>query len=233
MQPTGTVIVPILSGPDIVSFVSNDGGVSFTGPYTVAAAESAGFPSLRSGPLPSAEIDAAGTVYVVWQDCSFEPSCTADDIVMSTSVDGVAWTPSVRIPIDPVGSGVGHFIPGLGVDPTTSGSTARLALAYYYHSPESTCGELTCGLNVGFVSSLDGGANWASPIQLAGPMSLLALPLTNQGFMVGDYISTSFVDGRAFPVFAVTTKKTPCTLGAKSSCNAKMVVPVGGLPVGQ
>ena len=233
VQPTGTVIVPILSGPDIVSFVSNDGGVSFTGPYTVAAAESAGFPSLRSGPLPSAEIDAAGTVYVVWQDCSFEPSCTADDIVMSTSVDGVAWTPSVRIPIDPVGSGVGHFIPGLGVDRTTSGSTARLALAYYYHSPESTCGELTCGLNVGFVSSLDGGANWASPIQLAGPMSLLALPLTNQGFLVGDYISTSFVDGRAFPVFAVTTKKTPCTLGAKSSCNAKMVVPVGGLPVGQ
>ena len=27
--------------------------------------------NLRSGPLPSAEIDGAGKVYVVWQDCRF------------------------------------------------------------------------------------------------------------------------------------------------------------------
>jgi hypothetical protein len=36
-----------------------------------------------------------------------------------------------RIPIDPVSSSVDHFIPGLGVDPTTFGGCAKLALAYY------------------------------------------------------------------------------------------------------
>jgi hypothetical protein len=34
---------------------------------------------------------------------------------MSTSADGVTWSALRRIPIDPVGSGVDHFIPGLAV----------------------------------------------------------------------------------------------------------------------
>ncbi len=34
-------------------------------------------------------------------------------------------------------------------------------------------------------------------------MDLTWLPLTSQGFMVGDYESTSFSGGQAFPVFAV------------------------------
>src|SRR5207248_1833558 len=38
----------------------------------------------------------------------------------------------------------------------------------------------------------------------AGPMTLTWLPLTNQGYMVGDYISTSFTpDTKAHPVFAI------------------------------
>jgi hypothetical protein len=81
---------------------------------------------------------------------------------------------------------------------------------------------------VGFVSSKNGGANWSSPIQLAGPMSLTGLPLTNQGYMVGDYISTSFSKGTAHPVFAKATGSN-CELGNITSCNEKMVAPAGGL----
>ena len=40
-------------------------------------------------------------------------------------------------------------------------------------------------------------------MQLAGPMCLIWLPRTSQGLMVGDYISTSFANGIAYPVFAV------------------------------
>jgi hypothetical protein len=76
-------------------------------------------------------------VYVVWQDCRFEPHCasiygSANDIVMSTSTDGLSWSAVERIPIDPVGSGVHHIIPGIGVDKHTSGSNAHLALTFYY-----------------------------------------------------------------------------------------------------
>jgi hypothetical protein len=237
VQPSGNVIVPILvqGSPLVVSFVSTDGGATYTGPFTITSTLSvhAIGGNLRADTaFPSVEIDALGTVYVVWNDCSFEPGCTSNDLLLSTSADGISWTTPDRIPIDPIASGVDHFLPGLAVDRDTSGSTAHLALTYYYY-PDATCDVTTCQLNVGFVSSPDGGATWTPSIQLAGPMQVTMLPLTNQGYMVGDYMSTSIVGGRAYPVFAVTTKKRPCTLGSRSSCNEKMVVPVGGLPVGQ
>ncbi len=47
---------------------------------------------LRTSPLPSAEIDGDGNVYVAWEDCRFEPKCAANDIVLSTSTDGVSWS---------------------------------------------------------------------------------------------------------------------------------------------
>ncbi len=205
VRPDGTVVVPLDSASEtaVGAFVSTNGGASWGAASLVATISSHGVAGgLRTGPLISAEMDAAGRVYVVWQDCRFEASCSANDIVMSTSNDGVTWSAVTRIPIDPVGSGVDHFIPGIGVERMTSGAGARLALAYYFY-PVAGCTASTCGLQVGFVSSPDGGANWTRPLQLAGPMSLSWLPGTSQGVMVGDYISTSFANGTAHPVFAV------------------------------
>ncbi len=51
--------------------------------------------------------------------------------------------------------------------------------------------------------STDGGASWTAPTQLAGPMSLSWLPNTSQGYMVGDYLSTSFSGSPAFPAIVV------------------------------
>ena len=140
---------------------------------------------------------------MAWEDCRFEPKCSANDIVFSSSSDGVTWSPVSRIPIDPVGSGVDHFIPGLAVDPATSGPGTHLALTYYYY-PDAACTAATCDLDVGFVSSPDGGAHWSAPTQLAGPMKLGDIAATSQGPMVGDCISTSFTGaGTAATVFAI------------------------------
>ncbi len=219
VQPNGTVVVPIgdASLNNILSFTSTDGGASWTSSQVVSAITDhtvgpAGLVTerLRAGPLPSAEVDGAGNVYVVWQDCRFRAGCALNaapnDIVLSKSSEGVNWSTVQRIPIDDITSTVDHFIPGIAVDPSTSGNTAHLALTYYYY-PVANCTVATCELNVGFISSDDGGATWSSPTQLAGPMSLSALPLTNQGVMVGDYISTSYVDGFARGAFAVANPK--------------------------
>jgi hypothetical protein len=160
--------------------------------------------SLRSGPLPSAEIDGAGKVYVVWQDCRFRSRCRANDIVMTTSTNGTTWSAVTRIPIDATNSGVDHFIPGLAVDKSTSGSTAKLGLTYYYY-PVANCTSATCQLNVGFISSPNGGASWSAPTAVSGPMTLSWLANTSQGRMVGDYISTSYAGGTARGLFALAT----------------------------
>src|SRR5713226_5406170 len=210
VQPNGTVIVPIngFAGNKflILSFVSTDGGASWSKTFIVSEVDfrhPAG--GIRAGiPLPTAEIDGSGTVYVVWSDCVFEPGCTASDLVLSTSTDGINWSAVTRIPLDPVGSGVDHFIPGLAVDRSTSDGSAHLALTFYFY-PVANCTTSTCQLEVGFATSADGGASWTSNTQIAGSMSLTWLPNTTQGFMVGDYISTSFSGAPAFSAVAVAS----------------------------
>ena len=129
--------------------------------------------------------------------------------MFSTSTDGVHWSATARVPIDPVTSSVDHFIPGLAVDPTTSGGSTHLALTYYFY-PNAACGG-ACRLEVGHISSPDGGAHWGTATQLAGPMALSEIALTSQGPMVGDYISTSFSGGHATTVFAVGHEQPTAT----------------------
>jgi hypothetical protein len=213
VQPNGTVIVPFFQEfvGTIESFSSSDGGASWILPIQVAKIaghQVAG--GLRTDPLPSAQIDASGTVYVVWQDCAFRTNCSSNDLVMSTSADGTHWSAKARIPIDAATSTVDHFIPGIGIDPSTSGSTAHLGLTYYYY-PQANCTSATCALYVGFISSLDGGSTWSTATPIAGPMTLSWLPSTSSGQMVGDYIATSFAGGKAYGVFAVAKAKSGTT----------------------
>lgn len=236
VQPAGRVIVPISGYGDsrIYAFISNNGGASWSSTTVVA--------KIQGGTLPSAEIDASGKVYLVWSDCGFEKICTtgagedesADrdqndstdasnierDLEMSTSSDGINWSPTQLLPIDPIGSGIDHLIPGIAVDRNTSGSSARLALAFYYHS--ANC-DSHCQFYVGFVASSDGGKHWTKKIELAGPMSIGWLPLGRN--KVGDYISTSFCEGNAFPVFSVAHATS------KGHFNEAMYTIVGGLSV--
>lgn len=221
VQPNGNVIVPIsgYDDHDMLSFLSTNGGKSWN--HTIIVA------NIPHAIFPSAAMDATGKVYMVWSDCEFETNCPTtggeedsagnqkagdmvllqpapappspgDDLVMSTSTDGLTWSPVQIVPLDPLASGIDHILPGLAVDPTTSGANARLALSYYYHAANCT---IDCPYYFGFVSSTDGGANWSQRITLAGPMWLTWLPAGRN--KVGDYSTTSFVQGLAFPIFAI------------------------------
>ncbi|TMD63275.1 MAG: exo-alpha-sialidase [Chloroflexi bacterium] len=206
VQPNGTVIVPFLSTiSGIAAFTSTNGGTSWNSSVSIASQTDHQVAGIRSEPLPSAEIDGTGKAYVAWQDCRFENGCSANDIVISTSTDGATWSAPQRVPIDAVGSNIDHFIPGIAVDKATSGSSAHLALAFYYY-PNANCTTATCQLEVGYVSSTDGGATWSTETTLtSSAMNLAWLANTTSGNMVGDYISTSFANGKAFPVFVVAS----------------------------
>jgi hypothetical protein len=202
VQPNGTVVVPINGFGGMIAFRSTDGGASWSNAVLIANQNFRGEDGgLRSPGLPSAAIDGAGKIYVVWPDCSFRSHCSTDDIVLSTSTNGTTWTAPSRIPIDPITSTVDHFIPGLGVDRTTFGNTAHLAVTYYYY-PVANCRN-SCQLDVGFTISQDGGKTWTAGKQLAGPMQLSWLPQSQNGLMVADYLSVAYSKGMPFGVFAV------------------------------
>jgi len=117
-------------------------------------------------------------------------------------MDGVTWSTVQRVPIDPVTSTVDHFIPGIGVDKGTSGGSAHIGVAYYYY-PVAACNSGTCQLTAGFISSTDGGATWSTAHQVSRHMTLSWIASTNQGRMVGDYVSVSFAGGTAHPAYSI------------------------------
>lgn len=204
VQPNGTVVVPF-QGSQMAAFSSTNGGKSWSAPVKISNIQShtdAG--GLRSGPLPSAAVDGAGNVWVVWEDCRFRSSCSTNDLVYSTSSDGTHWSAVTRVPIDATTSTIDHFIPGIGIDPETSGSSAHVAITYYFYS-NTKCSQSTCKLNVGFISSGNGGTTWNAARRLSGPMQLAWLPNSQNGLMVGDYIATAFTNGVPHGVFAVAT----------------------------
>jgi hypothetical protein len=235
VRPDGTVIVPIDNANEtaVGAFNSTNGGSSWSAITTIATIRHhtvAG--SLREGPLPSAEIDGAGTVYVVWADCRFRRSCRTNDIVISHSLNstGTSWSSVSRVPIDATNSGIDHFIPGLAVNKATSGSTAQLGLTYYFFASGST------SLNVGFISSTNAGSTWSAPQTVsAAPFPTTWVATTSQGRMVGDYISTSYgSDNLAHGVFETATapstgSSTSCTTTALDNCNEPTDTFVSGL----
>lgn len=187
----------------IESLRSTDGGVTFTR-TTVGTLTAASNAPMRAISLPSMTVDAAGTLYATWGDCRFRVSCTANDIVLSTSSDGVTWTAPARIPTAAVSSSLDAMIPGIGADP---GRPGHIALVYAYFTPRS-CAAGACKLGIGFLQSPDGGASWTRPLRLdVEPMDMSWLPRA-EGRMVGDYFATAFTTDRVVPVFALAIAPT-------------------------
>jgi hypothetical protein len=214
VRPDGTVVIlysslygPSVVDDEIVAVRSGDGGATFSAETRVAEVALEDVYELRSPTLPSAGIDGAGRLYTAWQDCRFTDQCDTVDLVLSTSRDGVSWSTPVRIPTTPAGSGVNSLVAGLGVDSTSRGSTARLAVVYYT-LPRDCTFQVTCpGIDARMTSSTNGGLTWGTPERLsAEAMRFTWIADGGVGRMVGDYMALSYVRGRPIPVFSIASE---------------------------
>ena len=202
VQPNGTLVVVAGNYTDeralngsMVALRSTDGGATFS-MFTVAALQAADNSPMRAISLPSVEGDSNGTIYATWSDCRFRAACSRNDLVLSTSTDGMTWTAPLRIT-----SGVDAFIPGLAAD---SAHPGRLALVYAHYY--GTCSRSPCVLGMSIVQSANGGKTWSTPQRLdTQPFSTNWVPRAEGGRMVGDYFSTSYAGSRVVPVFALAT----------------------------
>jgi hypothetical protein len=218
-RPDGSVVVGFMVIAPIALNVEDnwmaasrslDGGVTFSPPARVSELRDSDVLGMRAPPLPTLDVDAGGRLYFAWPDCRFRSDCNSTDIVLSTSPNGLTWTPPTRVPTASVQDAVDAFIPGLTVDPATRGAGARLALAYYSLQQPQGCPLEECsGLNVGVITSENGGSVWSRPQRLNSvPMKLAWLADGGLGKFVGDYISTSWAGGRPVPVFAIASPPT-------------------------
>ncbi len=215
VRPDGSVVVGFMviapfanAGDDWIGATrSTDGGATFSPATRVADLGFDDVVGMRAPPLPSADVDASGRVYIAWAGCQTRDSCSASDIVLATSVDGVTWAPPIRVPTRNPGDRTAQFLPGLAVDPT-SGRGRRVAIAYYSLREPQSCAITDCpGLNVSVIRSDDGGSTWNRPQRLTPePMRLSWLADGGIGRMVGDYISTSWVGGRPVPIFSLASQ---------------------------
>src|SRR5947208_1564361 len=171
--PNGNVVVPLdnASETQLGYTISTNGGVKFGQAFVITNITAFNDPgNIRSGPLPSAEISGDGKIFVVWEDCRFRSGCSTNDLVYTTSTNGSTWSAVQRIPTDPNGvNGTQDTrIPGVAVDRTTSGSTIKVGVGYYYYPNVGCPGG--CQLNVGYISSSNGGSTWTAQTMLRGPM---------------------------------------------------------------
>jgi hypothetical protein len=195
VQPDGDLIVPYYDETQVAALRSADGGASFAPPVTVADTAFKPERGLRAPPLPSAEVDQAGNVYVVWPDCSRSAGCSKNELVISRSVDGLTWSRPIRISTGPRAPQVDAVLPGIGADP---GRVGRIAVTYYLYRDGT--------LDVGFITSPNGGRSWTPALRL-NPESIPSRWVAEAGgAMVGDYISTSYSNGRAIPVFVLASR---------------------------
>jgi hypothetical protein len=187
----------------VYAAMSTDGGASFPSNVEVASLLEAPTAGLRAPALPSADVAANGRLYVSWEDCRLDPSCSRDRIVLSTSADGLTW--SRPAPVGPATPGADQVVPGLAADPA---SPSGQSVAVAYNSMPADCATRpSCpGIDVWLTTSTNGGASWTRPQRLdAVPMRLSWLPRAGGRFF-GDYISTSFVNGRAIPVYSLAVE---------------------------
>jgi hypothetical protein len=230
-RPNGDLIVPysffaplnqggrgVAQEDRVAAVVSHDGGATFTDPVRIAQLEPADdLAEVRAPALPSAAVDAAGKLYVTWMDGRFRSSGDANDIVLSTSTNGLQWSEPVRIPVSFAPT---YFLPAIAVDPATSGKKAHVAVAYYAMRMSAGCKVYVPGcyqeINSWLVQSQDGGATWSKPRKLNGQaMQVGWLADTTLGAMLGDYVGLSFVKGKAVPVVALAGP--PSALGYSES----------------
>ena len=198
VRPNGDLVVPFLwRGRILGSSISRDGGATFGPPTNVADMQLRPTRGLRFFPLPSADVDPSGRVWVAWHDCRFSPGCAANDVVVAFSDDGERWSAPRRVT-----RGRNAVIPAIGIH----ARTGRITLAYHVVRANG-------GVDVELVESLPGGSSWGTPRRLsAGTMRPEWMPDTTSGRMLADYISVHYAGTRPLVVWVLASEPVGTSL---------------------
>lgn len=207
--PNGTVVVVFslfgvfadMGADQMLAMRSRDGGRTFEPARHVALLLAEDVGGVRAPPFASIAVDGGGRLWATWQDCRYRDECGANEIVLASTLDGVAWTATARIPIG-TPDGVDAFVPGLAADPSGRG---RLGLVYHTVDQPGACPPDECrAVHVWVTGTRNGARTWMRPRRLTPRgMRLPWIAQTGIGRMLADYVSASWTGGRAVAVFSL------------------------------
>ena len=188
---------------EIDMILSSDGGITFGEPKLVTTVTRYDQPSIRNGVfLPSATTDrTTGALYVVYQalDAAGNPRVL---FTKSTNA-GASWSAPIAITDNP---STGVFNPAISASP--DGKTLTVS---FYDQRDSGGNTLLCNLYL--AQSFDSGVTWQPNIRLTSVTTNASLaPLTDSGYMLGDYLAiapTTGPDVPAVPVWVDTRTGSP------------------------
>jgi hypothetical protein len=190
--PDGTLVVAWLDGRTIVAARSSNGGSSFERPVAVATLNTVATPGLRAPPLPALDVDRRGRLLLAWPDCRFRTGCSGNDIVLSTSTDGAAWSAPTRV----TSGSASYAAVGLSADSASNGIVVSTQAV-----PNGASG------TVGMAAAVSrNGTRWSPTRRLdARTMRLAWLPRAGDAGFLGDYVAASWVGGRPVAVVPIAS----------------------------
>ena len=196
VRPDGMLVILFSGRATLAESVSTDGGLTFTAAITIVPQNFLDVPRIRSSPFPSVEVTPRGPSSR--RGTTAGGAGGAQATTSSLSRRRTAHLSDVkRVPTGGTEPGHMYFMPGIGTDPAAPG---HLGIVYYVLK---AC---RCRIGAAYIGSRNGGATWGKPQRLdSRPMSPGWLARTTLGLMLGDYVSTSFMNGRPFPVFALSS----------------------------
>jgi hemolysin type calcium-binding protein len=200
IRQSGELVVVFFWDPNrIAASRSVDAAQTFSAPTTIATAGGSAcrIPRFRAFPLPSADVDPQGRIWVTFHECGGSPSFPDNSVFVSTSVDGTAWTPPLRVT-----SGRNAVLPAIGIHPTTG----RVAVVYYAVRDGG-------GVDAELIESSVGAAGFGSPRRLsAQTMRREWMPSTVSGRMLADYISVHYAGARPLAVWVLASEPVGSSL---------------------
>jgi hypothetical protein len=155
----------------------------------------------RAGTLPAAAIDPkSGRIYAVWEDSRFRTD-QLNDVVVTSSADGITWTPAARVNPGPTGDHVDRFDPSVDV-----GADGIVRVAYRqrdeHHGPATGRSDsgMSPRIDTYYQQSADGGSTWTAPLKVNTVETDVGYAaFSRSGAFQGDYDQLAVAsDGRSY-----------------------------------
>lgn len=177
---------------------STDGGVHFSRPVDVAVDLASMSPDFRDGAdLPNVTVDrSTGRIYTVWADQRFRRDGD-NDVVLTSSSDGLHWSRVQRVTSGPTGDGMDHFMAAVAA------AGGHVWVSYRTRDYLPTPSNLV-GMDV--VTSTNAGRSFSAPLRLGPTSNLRYTSPTDRGLFLGDYMGIDATPGRAAAVWDVALR---------------------------